>query len=136
MGFSHPVDDEGDEEDVGEGGVDAPVERNPPLLAEPGGVVDTCPVCWPDPWCKCQEVNETCQANQQILPHGNTEKILGQIFKNICFPERRRTMDCDKRKPPWRVETRVEKWVEEEKEVARDLFANVQKPGMEIYCFL
>ena len=41
-------------------------------------------------------------------------------------------MDCDKRKPPWRVETRVEKWVEEEKEVARDLFANVQKPGMEI----
>ena len=45
-------------------------------------------------------------------------------------------MDCDKRKPPWRVETRVEKWVEEEKEVARDLFANVQKPGMEIYFIL
>ena len=42
-------------------------------------------------------------------------------------------MDCDKRKPPWRVETRVEKWVEEEKEVARYLLANMQKPGMEIY---
>ena len=42
----------------------------------------------------------------------------------------------DIRKPPWRVETRVEKWVEEEKEVARNLFANVQKPGMEIYLIL
>ena len=44
LGFSHSVDDEGDEEDVGEGGVDASVQGNPPLLAEPGRVVDTCPV--------------------------------------------------------------------------------------------
>ena len=40
----HAVDDEGDEEDVGEGGVDPSVQGNPPLLAEPGRVVDTCPV--------------------------------------------------------------------------------------------
>ena len=45
--FSHSVDDKGDEEDVGEGSVDAPVERNPPLLAKPWGVVDTRTVCWP-----------------------------------------------------------------------------------------
>ena len=31
----HAVDDEGDEEDVGEGGVDPPVQRNLPLLTEP-----------------------------------------------------------------------------------------------------
>ena len=37
-------EDERDEEDVGEGGVDASVQGNPPLLAEPGRVVDTCPV--------------------------------------------------------------------------------------------
>ena len=37
-------EDEGDEEDVGEGGVDPSVQGNPPLLAEPGRVVDTCPV--------------------------------------------------------------------------------------------
>ena len=54
LGFSHPVDDKGDEEDVGEGGVDAPVEGNPPLFAKPGWVVDTRTVCWPDPWCKCK----------------------------------------------------------------------------------
>ena len=40
-------EDEGDEEDVGEGGVDPSVQGNPPLLAEPGRVVDTCPICWP-----------------------------------------------------------------------------------------
>ena len=43
----HAVDDERDEEDVGEGGVDASVQGNPPLLAEPGRVVDTCTVGWP-----------------------------------------------------------------------------------------
>ena len=47
LGFSHPVDDEGDEEDVGECGVDASVEGNSPLLAKPGRVVNTCTVCWP-----------------------------------------------------------------------------------------
>ena len=46
-GLSDAGEDEGDEEDVGEGGVDAPVERNPPLLAKPWGVVDTRTVCWP-----------------------------------------------------------------------------------------
>ena len=30
------ADDQGDEDDVGEGGVDAPVKRDTPLLAEPG----------------------------------------------------------------------------------------------------
>ena len=44
LGFSHPVDDEGDEEDVGECGVDASVEGNSPLLAKPGRVVNTCAV--------------------------------------------------------------------------------------------
>ena len=46
----HAVDDERDEEDVGEGGVDASVQGNPPLLAEPGRVVDTCPVGRPVKW--------------------------------------------------------------------------------------
>ena len=43
-------EDEGDEEDVGEGGVDPSVQGNPPLLAEPGRVVDTCPVGRPVMW--------------------------------------------------------------------------------------
>ena len=47
LGFGHPVDDEGDEEYVGEGGVDAPVEGDPPLFAKPGWVVDARPVCRP-----------------------------------------------------------------------------------------
>ena len=35
-GLRDVADDQGDEDDVGEGGVDAPVERDTPLLAEPG----------------------------------------------------------------------------------------------------
>ena len=35
-GFRHVDDDQRDEENVGEGGVDPPVERDLPLLAEPG----------------------------------------------------------------------------------------------------
>ena len=55
LGFSHPVDDEGDEEDVGEGGVDAPVEGDPPLFTKPGWVVDTRPVCRPG---QCENVTK------------------------------------------------------------------------------
>jgi len=64
LGFSHPVDDEGDEEDVGEGGVDAPVERNPPLLAEPGGVVDTRTVC--RPWWVEARVEEWVEKEKKV----------------------------------------------------------------------
>ena len=42
---------------------------------------------------------------------------------------------CFTRIAPWRVEARVEKRVEEEKEVARYLLANMQKPGIESYFF-
>ena len=36
---------------------------------------------------------------------------------------------------PWWVEARVEERVEEEKEVARYLLANMQKPGIGLYFF-
>ena len=37
------TDDQGDEDDVGEGGVDAPIERDAPFLAKPGGGVAPVP---------------------------------------------------------------------------------------------
>ena len=53
----------------------------------------------------------------------------------VGFPGNRGTKDLYTRIAPWRVEAGVEKRVEKEKEVARYLLANMQKPGIESYFF-
>ena len=68
----HAVDDERDEEDVGEGGVDASVQGNPPLLAEPGRVVDTCTVGRP-------------AIDQELVPLNSFINSYSYIFIYVCI---------------------------------------------------